>query len=92
MSFHTPGKLSVHYNSVHNRRFPCSDCSRAFGLRLDLERHKHTTHKDIHGPRATFTCTNIGCTRLKKPFHRKDNFRRHLNRCRQTVLTRGTAR
>lgn len=78
MTFNRPGKLSAHYNSVHCRRFPCSNCSRAFGLKHDLHRHKHTVHKDIYGPLDTFTCIKDGCT---KKFHRKDHFRRHVRNC-----------
>lgn len=90
-SYRTPGQLSSHNNRMHNLRFVCSNCDAKFGLKSDLERHKHTKHKKLFGPLATFCCTNEGCATPGKKFHRKDNFRRHVERCRQAVLTRGTA-
>lgn len=91
-SFRTPGLLSAHYNRVHNRRFSCDNCSKSFGLRLDLERHKHTKHKNLFGPLVTFHCAIVGCATPGKTFHRKDNFQRHVERCKQAGVTRGTVR
>ena len=87
-NFRTQGLLSAHHNRVHNPRFSCSLCHAKFGLRLDLVRHKHTKHKSLFGTTVTFYCTNVGCATPEKKFHRKDNYQRHVRRCRQAGGTR----
>lgn len=89
--FRTPGLLKNHFNRKHNLRYDCKLCGAAFGLRKDLERHQSTVHKDMYKPVNQLLCPNPGCATPKKVFNRKDNFNRHVERCRQAVVTRGTA-
>jgi uncharacterized C2H2 Zn-finger protein len=91
LKFRTPGQKRNHYNRRHNLRYKCSLCTAAFGLRKDLERHKHTVHKDQFQSGTRLFCTNFGCATPKKEFNRRDNFHRHVERCRQAIATRGTA-
>ncbi|KAH7383329.1 hypothetical protein BKA66DRAFT_93872 [Pyrenochaeta sp. MPI-SDFR-AT-0127] len=84
-TFATPGLKRSHYNRKHNLRFLCKICGAAFGLRRDLQRHEHTVHKDRQNSQAGFRCTNIGCATPNKAFNRRDNFMRHVERCRQTI-------
>lgn len=90
--FRTPGLRTNHYNRKHNLRYKCVVCSAAFGLRKDLERHKSTVHKESFSTEVSLFCTNPGCATPMKEFNRKDNFKRHVERCREAIETRGTAR
>lgn len=87
--FRTPGQRNNHYNRKHNLRFICTlpACNDAFGLRADLERHKRSVHSKISkaGGGQTFRCTNVGCTTPDKTYNRKDNFTRHVQRCRRAI-------
>lgn len=76
-----------HHNRIHNLRFTCPVCALAFGLRTDMERHKRNIHKDACESLQVevFKCTYIGCATPEKEFRRKDNFKRHVERCRKAL-------
>ncbi|KAH7093127.1 hypothetical protein FB567DRAFT_167311 [Paraphoma chrysanthemicola] len=91
LRFRTPGQKRNHYNRRHNLRYKCTLCTAAFGLRKDLERHKTTVHKDLFQSQTRLFCSNVGCATPDKEFNRRDNFQRHVERCRLAIVTRGTA-
>jgi uncharacterized C2H2 Zn-finger protein len=66
----------------------CPECSAAFGLRKDLERHEQTVHQKQSSSTPAFLCPNVGCATPDKRFTRKDNWRRHVNKCKETVAVR----
>ncbi|KAF2830484.1 hypothetical protein CC86DRAFT_402522 [Ophiobolus disseminans] len=90
LDFRTPGLRKKHHDRKHNLRYTCVECFVAFGLRKDLERHDHTVHRGRFRSLQTFCCTNAGCATPEKEFTRKDNFLRHVDRCRQATATRDT--
>jgi uncharacterized C2H2 Zn-finger protein len=87
--FRTSGQRKNHHNRKHNLRFTCNfaSCDSAFGLRADLERHRRTVHRNVLQPESSraFKCNNIGCTTPEKVYTRKDNFTRHVERCRKAI-------
>jgi uncharacterized C2H2 Zn-finger protein len=86
--FRTAGLQRTHYNRKHNLRYTCEECSAAFGLRKDLERHEQTVHQKQSSSTPAFLCPNVGCATPDKRFTRKDNWRRHVNKCKETVAVR----
>ncbi|KAH7394311.1 hypothetical protein BKA66DRAFT_411035 [Pyrenochaeta sp. MPI-SDFR-AT-0127] len=85
LKFRTAGLRRNHHNRKHNLRYTCVVCTVPFGLRADLERHEHTVHSDLFRSERRFWCTVPGCAIPKKEFNRKDNFDRHVERCRRTA-------
>jgi hypothetical protein len=89
MLFDTNGQVNNHNNRKHNLRFKCSiaGCNSTFGLSADLKRHQHTVHKDAFTPipAKVFKCDNVGCTGPGKIYVRKDNFKRHVKRCKKVI-------
>ncbi|KAH6865594.1 hypothetical protein BKA58DRAFT_224489 [Alternaria rosae] len=87
LSFRTPGLRRNHQNRKHNLRYPCTVCNSRFGLRADLQRHENNVHRyDTHAiPAKLFRCPNIDCTTPGKTYARKDNFKRHVQRCEKTI-------
>lgn len=87
LSFRTSGQRNSHINRKHRRRYTCpiQDCGSTFHLNADLRRHKHSVHKDVFGAGAgkqkEWKCENEWCTEKERIWVRKDNFRRHLERC-----------
>ena len=96
INFDTEAQRKNHHNRKHNLRFICpvDGCTSAFGLRADLERHKRTVHKAILKvePSLVFRCTNTGCADPKKIYTRKDNFTRHVKRCKKNIERSEAAR
>ncbi|CAG5178322.1 uncharacterized protein ALTATR162_LOCUS8642 [Alternaria atra] len=84
-SYHSQGQLNVHLNRKHRRRYRCKHCDSAFALKADLKRHERGVHKDMYAVKA-FYCANPTCAIPEKKFTRRDNFERHVRRCR----SRGT--
>jgi Zn finger protein HypA/HybF involved in hydrogenase expression len=82
LQFRTQGLLRNHYNRKHNLRYKCDACAIAFGLMKDLERHRSTIHKRLFAL-ETFQCPNKDCATPSKLFDRKDNFLRHVSRCKK---------
>jgi hypothetical protein len=74
--------LSQHINLKHIRRFKCDVCPSAFFLKTDLTRHALNVHSTHTAVAKAWTCPNQGCNMHGKPFFRKDNFERHVKRCR----------
>ena len=75
-----------HYNRTHNLRYTCNLCnSVSFGLAADLKRHKRNLHQQSLGSDETYQCTLPGCATPNKIFRRKDNFNRHVKRCRKRI-------
>jgi uncharacterized Zn-finger protein len=80
---------SIHTNRRHRRRYACELCSSSFSLKADLQRHELTVHRDAHFQEAKmWKCSNVGCSVPDKEFWRKDNFTRHVARCRKGLNVR----
>lgn len=71
---------SQHVNRKCKKRFKCSvnGCSRVFGLKADLERHKKTHQAPAAQER--FHCPRTNC---RRHFGRKDHLKRHQRNCLQ---------
>ncbi|OAK97319.1 hypothetical protein IQ06DRAFT_43246 [Phaeosphaeriaceae sp. SRC1lsM3a] len=81
----TEGQINQHMNRKHIRRFTCNICSKAFSLNADLTRHKlnvHLERREFRHPTQSYKCSNPGCRTPSKVFLRKDNFERHVRKCR----------
>ncbi|KAI4686077.1 uncharacterized protein J4E88_003914 [Alternaria novae-zelandiae] len=82
----TPGLLRNHYNRTHNLRYTCNLCNGiSFGLAADLKRHKKHVHQQGIDGDEIYRCTIPGCSTPTKIFRRKDNFNRHIKRCRKRI-------
>ncbi|KAI4954673.1 hypothetical protein J4E86_005983 [Alternaria arbusti] len=82
----TPGLLRNHYNRTHNLRYTCNLCNGiSFGLAADLKRHKKHVHQQGIEDDEIYRCTIPGCSTPNKIFRRKDNFNRHIKRCRKRI-------
>lgn len=96
MAFRTLGARRTHYHRKHVRRYACSSCSRSFHLHADLKRHQRTIHRtgDVNNRSMKvpgLKCPNSGCKNPKKEWepNRKDNFSRHVARCRKAIAKTG---
>ena len=96
LTFPTAGKAREHINRKHFRRFVCSmtGCDRRFHLQADLNRHAKTVHgkldsgagaPDYNAP--SWICPLEHCSTPSKVWARKDNFNRHVERCRRLAMT-----
>jgi hypothetical protein len=83
--FRSAGLLRDHIHRKHVRRFRCTVCGpeMAFNLRADLERHRRAKHKRASAVLG-YKCKEVGCSMPNKVWERKDNIRRHVERCRRT--------
>jgi hypothetical protein len=86
--FRTAGLQRIHYNRKHNLRYTCQECDKSFGLRKDLERHELSVHQKHLSSTPVHTCPNEGCATPGKKFPRKDNWRRHVNKCKETLAVK----
>lgn len=78
-----------HVNRKHRKRYKCGECDAAFNLNADLRRHSQNVHRDlIDDTKREYKCSNDGCLMPDKVFFRKDNFERHLRRCRVKLAER----
>lgn len=90
--FRTAGLQRIHYNRKHNHRYICQECDKSFGLRKDLERHELSVHQKHLSSTPAHTCPNEGCATPGKKFPRKDNWRRHVNKCKETLAVKAMRR
>ncbi|KAH8730957.1 hypothetical protein GQ44DRAFT_768118 [Phaeosphaeriaceae sp. PMI808] len=88
-SFRTRGQRREHENRKHIRRFVCNVCTLGFNLRADLKRHEKSVHKSGYTERDQcgywLKCPNVGCKSADKVWDRKDNYTRHVERCRSAI-------
>ena len=83
-----PHKLTCrnHYNRTCSLRYTCDTCHDiSFDVAADLKRHKKSVHQQFLGSDETYQCTIPGCLTPDKIFDRKDNFNRHMERCRRRI-------
>lgn len=90
--FRTAGLQRIHYNRKHNLRYTCQECNKSFGLRKDLERHELSVHQKHLSSTPAHTCPHEGCATPGKKFPRKDNWRRHVNKCKETLAVKAMRR
>ncbi|KAF2448696.1 hypothetical protein P171DRAFT_336792, partial [Karstenula rhodostoma CBS 690.94] len=80
--FSSENAFSAHIHRKHVRRYSCAICPSTFHLKTDLKRHELTVHrKDLAADTHGFRCPNPACSIPKKVFIRRDNFERHVSRC-----------
>ena len=58
----------------HSKPFECPECTKGFGSKKDLERHRSS----IHAEERPFVCLWPACRRGQQGWARRDNYRRHV--------------
>jgi hypothetical protein len=84
---HDANEFRKHHSCTHHRRFKCTQCPFQFNLRADLERHERAKHREVSYPQLLvgYLCDVPTCKTPDKVWERKDNFQRHLERCRKSA-------
>jgi hypothetical protein len=70
------------HQEKHEKRHRCSDCSRQFGSKADLERHGREVHGKSaeNGKPSMHFCPEKSCKRSKRGFPRLWNMQQHHNK------------